>query len=720
MITKVTKRDGRIEPFDANKLNKWAVFSAKHNVQWTTLASETYKRLSEGCSTEDIHETMIGVCLSKEELSWSRVAARLTYAQLRKNMKIHLNISDKGSFSDIYNAYRKAGLWDKESLPRYNSKWEAKYKKIRAHRFEYWQVKQWLDKYSVRMDVDTPVETPHIGAIGIGLAMFGDTDLAWKTAEYIVKGKINLPTPISNGVRNGDWNGISCCVISGGDTTQSIGVAKHIAYEMTAKKAGIGIEFTTRSIGEDVKNGQVKHLGKGPIYQSIDKDVKVLTQISRGGNATMSYSCIDPEIETLLTFKSQRTPEPERIDKMDYSFVYNSAFVKALKADSDWFLYSLVKNPEVYDAFYGTERQWNRAVKDAVPVKSMKARDLLKLFLTIRGETGRIYANNITRMNEHTPFKDPIRQSNLCLEIALPTKPYIDMKDLINGKTSKGETAFCTIGAVNVANTSLDEYDEVAEVLLLIADKVMENVDLLSESMNTDLLERRSVGIGITGLANYIYQNGMDYDGSPESFELVSTLSEKHYHSLLTASQKIAKQNGTRIKGIDENWLPIDTRNNFSNYELKLDWESLRNKPRAHSVLVAHMPTESSAVFSNALNGLYPARRKVIYKGSRKGQVQYIAPPGDYKLAWDIDNTILSKYYSLVQDFTDQAISVDYYVQPNKFYDGKVPLSQLMKEFIIHDNLGNKTMYYINTNDDNGGTFADVADADDGCVTCTI
>ncbi|MGK3395664.1 hypothetical protein ACSLNJ_07385, partial [Escherichia coli] len=42
-----------------------------------------------------------------------------------------------------------------------------------------------------------------------------------------------------------------------------------------------------------------------------------------------------------------------------------------------------------------------------------------------RASTGRIYIQNVDHCNTHSPFDPaiaPVRQSNLCLEIALPTK----------------------------------------------------------------------------------------------------------------------------------------------------------------------------------------------------------------------------------------------------------------------------------------------------------
>src|SRR5690606_31217443 len=149
----------------------------------------------------------------------------------------------------------------------------------------------------------------------------------------LCKGKVSLPTPALNGLRNGDWDTISCCVISADDTTESIGVANWIAYRMTAKKAGIGIEYTTRSKDDPVKGGRVEHLGKWPIYKATDREVKVLTQITRGGNATVTALAIDPEIEDILMWRSQRVDIETRLDKLDFEFGYNDAFYQAVVKD---------------------------------------------------------------------------------------------------------------------------------------------------------------------------------------------------------------------------------------------------------------------------------------------------------------------------------------------------------------------------------------------------
>ena len=418
MIEYVTKRDGSKEKFDSAKLNKWAEYATKVGGNWSEIAQKTFKRLQDGCSTSDIQETMVAVCLDKQSLEYSRVASRLEFAEIRKGMLNKFGIDDRASFKEIYNAMLTNGVWDKGSLPEYDPVFEEWYEEVKQTRLEYWQVKQWVDKYACRID-DVVVETPHIGFLGIALALFGKDEKAKEYALGLVQGKINLPTPALNGLRNGDWDTISCCVISAGDDVDSIGVANYIAYRMTSKKAGIGIEYTTRSKGDPVKNGRVNHLGKWPILKTIDREVKTMTQITRGGNATVTVLCIDPEIESLLLYKSQRVDIEQRIDKLDYEFGYNDAFVDAVVGNKDWYLFSLKDAPEIYDVFYtASADNYNKVVQEllgkGVKHSKVKARELLGTFLTIRQETGRYYDNNLTRTNTHTPFLDVIRQSNLC------------------------------------------------------------------------------------------------------------------------------------------------------------------------------------------------------------------------------------------------------------------------------------------------------------------
>lgn len=409
----VIKRDGRKEPFSPEKLNKWAEYATKTGGNWSEVSLMTYKRLPPIVTTEEIHQTMINVCLDKQKLEYSRIAARLEHAKTRKTLDHH-GVSDRDSFKEILALMFDLGLWCKDTIPTYNPVWEDWYKEIYNTKLEFWQIKQWRDKYSLRYK-NTPLETPHIGALGIGLAFHGDTEEAFNLAKGIIQGKINLPTPALNGARNGDFDSISCCVITGGDTVESILVGQHVSALYTAKKSGIGIEMDTRSKGDVVKGGRVSHLGKHSLYSGIDTSVKLMTQVTRGGSATVTYKVIDPEIMEMLLWKTQRVDLETRIDKLDYSLAYNEAFIEAVVNNEDWYLFSLYEVPEAHELFYkpSTKLSDYRLLSENNNHTKVKARELLKTFLTARNETGRIYCFNVSRANSHTPFNDTIKLSNL-------------------------------------------------------------------------------------------------------------------------------------------------------------------------------------------------------------------------------------------------------------------------------------------------------------------
>lgn len=254
-IKTVIKYDGTEEPFNADKLFRWSKYACKKGGDWGNIALKTYSRLPNRVTSKDIHETMIKVCEETLEPLYTKIAARLEIASLRKNMQRELGINvAKDDFKTIYNAMLDSGVWCKTTLPPYNHLMQMWWDNNRHVELQSWQVKQFDDKYSLRKN-GVSVEVPHLAILGIGLGLFGNDKTAFDFASAVINGKINLPTPLMNGARNGDFDTVSCVVIESGDTVESIAVAEHLAMRMTAKKAGIGIKYNTRTKGSPVKGG---------------------------------------------------------------------------------------------------------------------------------------------------------------------------------------------------------------------------------------------------------------------------------------------------------------------------------------------------------------------------------------------------------------------------------------------------------------------------------
>ncbi|VEH66424.1 ribonucleoside-diphosphate reductase subunit alpha [Rodentibacter pneumotropicus] len=177
-----------------------------------------------------------------------------------------------------------------------------------------------------------------------------------------------------------------------------------------------------------------------------------------------------------------------------------------------------------------------------------------------RASTGRIYIQNVDHCNTHSPFDPqvaPVRQSNLCLEIALPTKPLSHIHD------ENGEIALCTLSAFNLGKIeNLDELEELANLAVRALDALLDYQDYPVAAAKRSSLARRSLGIGVINYAYYLAKNGVRYsDGSAN--DLTHRTFEAIQYYLLKASMNLAKEQGaceyfnqtTYSQGI----LPIDT-----------------------------------------------------------------------------------------------------------------------------------------------------------------
>ena len=148
MIKEVIKADGSVEKFDLDKLSKWAKYASKVGGDWSELAIETFTKLPELCHSKDIHQAMIDVCYAKQDLVYSRVAARLETAQLRKNIERKFGIQvNKASFKEIRDTLIDKRIWCKDTIPKYSEKQEQLFEELKQVDLESLQISQWCDKY---------------------------------------------------------------------------------------------------------------------------------------------------------------------------------------------------------------------------------------------------------------------------------------------------------------------------------------------------------------------------------------------------------------------------------------------------------------------------------------------------------------------------------------------------------------------------------------------
>ncbi len=449
--------------------------------------------------------------------------------------------------------------------------------------------------------------------------------------------------------------------------------------------------------------------------------------------------------------KNNRGVEENRVRHLDYGVQFNKLMYTRLIKGQDITLFSPSDVPGLYDAFFADQDKFEALyVKyeqdESIRKKSIKAMELVSLFMQERASTGRIYLQNVDHCNTHSPFNPevaPVRQSNLCLEIALPTKPLEHVND------ENGEIALCTLSAFNLgAIKSLDELEELADLAVRALDSLLDYQDYPVPAAYNATMGRRTLGIGVINFAYYLAKNGVKYSDHSANGLVHRTFEAIQYY-LLKASNELAKEQGACPKFNETTYsqglMPTDTYkqdlDNICDEPLHLDWDGLRESIVKHglrnSTLSALMPSETSSQISNATNGIEPPRGHISIKSSKDGVLKQVVPDYEnlkdaYELLWDIpSNDGYLQLVGIMQKFVDQTISANTNYDPSKFEGGKVPMKLLIKDLLTTYKLGIKTLYYHNTRDGAGnsddfevkaatqGTQAQAVveqDDDDGCA----
>jgi ribonucleoside-diphosphate reductase alpha chain len=748
---KVSKRDGRQEPLDLDKIHKVVTWAAEglNNVSVSEVELRAHLQFFDGIQTSEIHETLIKAAadlISDQAPDYQYLAARLNIFHLRKKAfgqyeppalldHVRKLVDQKRYDSHLLEDYSEADYAEMETFLDHS----------RDLNFSYAAVKQLEGKYLVQNRVTGEVfESAQFLYLLIAACLFSGyekdrrLDFIKRFYDAVSTFKLSLPTPIMAGVRTPTRQFSSCVLIEAGDSLDSINATASAIIKYVSQRAGIGINGgRIRALGSPIRGGEAFHTGCIPFYKHFQTAVKSCSQGGvRGGAATLFYPIWHYEVESLLVLKNNRGVEENRVRHIDYGVQINKLMYERLIKNGNITLFSPSDAPGLYDAFFEDQERFEQLYNkyeqdDSIRKKTIKAVDLFSSMLQERASTGRIYIQNVDHCNTHSPFnpkKAPVRQSNLCLEIALPTKPLMDVND------ENGEIALCTLAAFNLGILkNLDELEELSDLIVRALDSLLSYQDYPVPAAERGSLGRRTLGVGVINYAYYLAKNGVRYsDGSANG--LTHKTFEAIQYWLLRASVKLAQEQGacplfedtTYAQGI----LPIDSYkkdiDTFCDEPLHYDWEALRADIKEHglrnSTLTALMPSETSSQISNATNGIEPPRGYISVKQSKDGILKQVVPEyetlkGAYELLWQIpSNQGYLQLVGIMQKFVDQSISANTNYDPARFSGNKVPMQQLMRDLLMAYKFGVKTLYYHNTRDGMEDPQKDAIQEDDDCA----
>lgn len=745
---KVKKRNGTFEAINLDKIHKVITWAAEglENVSVSQVELKSHIQFYDGISTKDIHETIIKAAadlISADTPDYQYLAARLAIFHIRK---IAYDDFEPPHLYEHVQKLTNANKYDKHILQDYTQdEFDTLNQYIDHNRdmtFAYAAVEQMMGKYLVQDRVSKKIfESPQFLYMLVGMCLFASYEksvrLNYVKRFYDAASNfyISLPTPIMAGVRTPTRQFSSCVLIECGDNLDSINATTSAIVRYVSQRAGIGVNAgAIRALGSPIRGGEAQHTGCIPFFKMFQAAVKSCSQGGvRGGAATLFYPLWHLEVEDLLVLKNNRGVEDNRVRHMDYGVQINKTLYTRLIQGKNITLFSPSDVPGLYEAFFADQQKFEALYTQyeadpSIRKSQIAAKQLFETLLQERASTGRIYVQNVDHCNTHSPFDPkvaPVRQSNLCMEIALPTSPLTNIND------EQGEIALCTLSAINLGKINkLEDMQEPAELIVRALDALLDYQDYPVIAARRGSLNRRTLGVGVINYAYYLAKNNTRYsdDGA---ISLTHRTFEAFQYYLLQASNQLAKEKGacpwfdqtTYSQGI----LPIDTYkkdlDGICQESLHYNWESLRQDIKTYglrnSTLSALMPSETSSQIANATNGIEPPRGLVSVKASKDGILKQVVPDienlaNKYELLWQMpDNTGYLKLVGIMQKFIDQSISTNTNYDPRKFENNKVPMSIMTKDLLTAYKYGLKTLYYHNTRDGADDTQSDL---DDGCA----
>ena len=731
----VTKRDGSIQAFDLEKVHKvleWAVEDIS-GVSMSEIELKANIQLYDKIPAYDIHELLIksaAELISEQTPNYQFVAARLISYKMRKEAYGEYEVPP---LTMIIERNVELGVYDKEITNLYTEDEIVELSNYIKHErddtFTYAGMEQFRGKYLVQDRRTKQIyETPQVLYMMVAMTLFSnykDNRLKFVKDYYdaISQFYISLPTPIMAGVRTPTRQFSSCVLIESGDSLDSINATATSIVRYISKKAGIGIGAgSIRALGAKIADGSVVHTGLIPFLKYFQSAVKSCSQGGvRGGAATVYLPLWHYEYEDLVVLKNNKGTDETRVRHMDYAFQFNKLMYERLIEGGNITFFDPNDVPGLYEAFFIDQDKFKELYEKyerahSIRKKSLPALEVFQSFLTERKDTGRIYLMNVDHANDHGAFiseRAPIRMSNLCCEIDLPTAP-------LNGPEDEdGEISLCTLSAINWGLINEPhEFEKYCDLAVRALDELLDYQGYPIPAAMKGTLNRRPLGVGIINLAYFLAKRGLKYDES--AYKVVDEYAEAWSYYLIKSSANLAVEKGKMIYNTDTKYsqgiLPIDTYkgaiDNLIAHRERLPWKDLRKQLREtgirNSTLMALMPAETSAQISNSTNGIEPPRALVSYKQSKDGVMAQVVPAyhhlkNKYDLLWEQQSP--EGYLSIcgiLQKYIDQGISVNTSYNPENYEDNKIPMSVMIQDLFTAYKLGLKQLYYFNTYDGAG------------------
>ncbi|MCI0566199.1 ribonucleoside-diphosphate reductase subunit alpha [bacterium] len=687
----VIKQNGARELFSLDKIEKTVRHYTKgieDVVDVKRIVSQCNKEVYDEIKTREVTSMLIMVARSLTEFdpAYGKLAARILQNEIYKEVIGR----DRLDYKNFEEEYRQAfirnikrgveiGRLDERLLDFNLKRIAAMLEPRRDDHFEYLGIQTLYDRYFVRDydDGNRVLETPQMFwmrvALGSALPEDAKDREMWAQKFYeIMSGFLytpSTPTLFHAGTPKPQLS--SCYLNTVPDSLDGIFKTYADNAQLSKWSGGIGTDWTpVRGTGSFIKGTGVESQGVVP-FLKIANDVTVAINRSgrRRGAACVYLETWHYDIVDFLELRKNTGDERRRTHDMDTANWIPDLFMKRVRDEGDWTLFSPEEVPDLHDTYgkefekkYVAYERMARAGKIKL-WKRMPASDLWKKMLAMLFETGHPWItfkdpSNIRSPQDHAGV---VHSSNLCTEITLNTAP--------------NETAVCNLGSLNFAkfvrHGAFDKelVGKVAEISMRMLDNVIDINFYPTKDAERSNMRHRPVGLGIRGFHDALYLLDIDFDSdecvrfADESMEAVS------YHAILSSS-KLAKERGAYKSYKGSKWdrgiFPQDT---LDLLELErgvsipvsrggmLDWKPVREHVREYGMrnsnCLAIAPTATTANIVGCVPTIEPIYKNMYVKSNQAG-----------------DFVVVNKY--LIEELKAHNLWNEKLLEKIKYHDGSI------------------------------------------------
>lgn len=658
-ILKVVKQNGKTVTFKEAKVKKVLSRVGKNfpQVDQALVLEEVKKNIFDGISTTDVSKVLVMAAKSfiERDPEYSFFTAGLLLESIYREV-FNEKFDDK-NFQEKYAESFKNNLKEGSENGRINpellnfdlDKITAAFDTNRDRKLAYLGLQTLYDRYFIHIN-GRRIEAPqHFWMrVSMGLALKEDNREEKAIEFYQVLSNLlfvnSTPTLFNAGTQHSQ---LSSCYLSTVDDSLTH-IFKLISDNAQLSKwaGGIGNDWTNvRATGAKIHGTNGRSQGVIPFLKIANDTALAVNQGGKRKGAVCAYlECWHYDYEEFLELRKNTGDDRRRTHDMNTASWIPDLFMKRVKADEDWTLFSPDETPELHHIFGQEfkkkyEEYEAKAEKGEIDVwKKIPAKKLFRKMVTSLFETGHPWMTFKDPCNVRSPQDHcgVVHDSNLCTEITL--------------NNSADETAVCNLGSINLSAHFSQEKNDLDKDL--VASTISTAMRMLDNVIDVNFYPtketeysnglHRPVGLGMMGFHDLLYKKGLNFDSdlavdfADEMTELIS------YHALLNSS-KLAKERGTYKSYPGSKWdrglLPVDTIQMLKdergeeihmNDRTSIDWTPVREHIKAHGMrnsnCLAIAPTATIANICGCVPCIEPIYKNLYVKSNMGGEFTVLNP----------------------------------------------------------------------------------------------